>query len=412
MLKPTYLSNTRPLAIMCALALSSAALVSGCRLHIHDGSTRESVEPAQRARVPSVTQQIAPMPVAPTQNNGAQNTAPAANSPSLGQPPGAAPMSLAPIVRRVRASVVSIFTAQVEAVAPQWGFFDPQERVRRGLGTGFVIENNEVLTNNHVIEGAQMIEVQLDDGRRVPATVVGRDARTDVALLRLKGPNITTQPISLGNSDALEVGDWVVAIGNPYGLSQTVTTGIVSAKDRTGRDVPLDPAGYYSFIQTDASINPGNSGGPLLNLRGEVIGINTAVNREAQGIGFAIPVNMVRTILSQLRDNGRVIRSYLGISIRDVAQGAQQSLGLPDSHGAMVMDVDPNGPAFSAGLRPGDVIRSFDGRALQSSSELAWQASTAGIGHSAALRVRRMNVAEELALNVVLTAMPELASAR
>jgi serine protease Do len=317
-------------------------------------------------------------------------------------------MSLAPIVRRVRASVVSIFTAQVESAAPQWGFADPQERVRRGLGTGFVIENNEVLTNNHVIEGAQMIEVQLDDGRRVAATVVGRDPRTDVALLRLKGEAVVSQPIPLGDSDALEVGDWVVAIGNPYGLSQTVTTGIVSAKGRTGRDVPLDPAGYYSFIQTDASINPGNSGGPLLNLRGEVIGINTAVNREAQGIGFAIPVNMVRTILGQLRDNGRVIRSYMGISIRDVAQGAATSLGLPDHHGAMVADIDPNGPAFAAGLRAGDVIRSFDGRALQNSGELAWQASTAGIGHTATLRVRRINVSDELSISVVLTAMPEL----
>ncbi|MFO0559427.1 MAG: trypsin-like peptidase domain-containing protein [Polyangiales bacterium] len=326
-------------------------------------------------------------------------------APAATEPTRAAPMmSLAPLVRRARASVVSIFVAQVELVGPQWGFMDPQERVRRGQGTGFIIGNNEVLTNNHVIDGAQAIEVQLDDGRRVAASVVGRDPRTDVALLRLKDAGETTA-ISLGDSDALEVGDWVVAIGNPYGLSQTVTTGIVSAKGRTGRDVPLDPAGYYSFIQTDASINPGNSGGPLLDLNGNVIGINTAVNRQAQGIGFAIPINMVKTILQQLREHGRVVRSWMGLSIRDVTESAQRSLGLPDLHGAMVMDVHPQGPAAAAGLRPGDVIRSFSGRAINSSSDLAWQASTAGVGHTVQLRVRR--AAQELDLSMVLSAMPE-----
>lgn len=313
-------------------------------------------------------------------------------------------MSFAPIVRRARASVVSIFVAQVEVVGPQWGFMDPQERVRRGQGTGFIIGNNEVLTNNHVIDGAQAIEVQLDDGRRVGAMVVGRDPRTDVALLRLKG-DVETTPISLGDSDALDVGDWVLAIGNPYGLSQTVTTGIVSAKGRTGRDVPLDPAGYYSFIQTDASINPGNSGGPLLNMNGDVIGINTAVNREAQGIGFAIPINMVKTILQQLREHGHVARSWMGLSIRDVPESAQRTLGLADGRGAMVMDVHPQGPAAAAGVRPGDVIRTLDGRAINSSSELAWQASNAGVGHTVQLRVRRGP--QELDLSMVLTAMPE-----
>ncbi|MDP3277501.1 MAG: trypsin-like peptidase domain-containing protein [Deltaproteobacteria bacterium] len=329
-----------------------------------------------------------------------------ANQGILGAPPGAVPMSLAPIVRRVRGSVVSIFTAQVEMVMPQWGFADPSERVRRGAGTGFIIENNEILTNNHVVEHAQHIEVQLDNGHRYPAQIVGRDPRTDVALLRLTGATgAQTQPITLGDSDVAEVGDWVVAMGTPYGLSQTVTTGIISAKGRTGRDVPLDPAGYYSFIQTDASINPGNSGGPLLNLRGEVVGINTAINREAQGIGFAIPINMVRTILPSLRQHGRVIRSYLGISINDVDESVAQAQHLPDTDGALVMDIDPQGPAALGGMQPGDVIRTFDGTVIHNAGELSWQASNAGIGHQATVLVRRAG--QELTLSLVLIAMRE-----
>jgi serine protease Do len=358
---------------------------------------------APDARPPTSAGRPTPQPVAPAGQITQSEQPPSA--PRLAEGSSGTPVSFAPLVRRARSSVVSIFVAQVELVAPQWGFEDPGERVRRGQGTGFILENNEILTNHHVIDGAQFIEVQLDDGRRLPATVVGRDPRTDVALLRLKGSSVVTQPIALGDSDALEVGDWVVAIGNPYGLSQTVTTGIVSAKGRTGRDVPLDPAGYYSFIQTDASINPGNSGGPLLNLRGEVIGINTAVNRQAQGIGFAIPINMVRTILGQLRERGRVQRSWMGLSIRDVSPEAQSALGLADTHGAMVADVHPMGPAAAAGLRPGDVIRAFANREVQTSSDLSWQASTAGVGHTVSLRVRRAG--QELTLSLVLAAMPE-----
>ncbi|MBL8681656.1 MAG: trypsin-like peptidase domain-containing protein [Myxococcales bacterium] len=392
--------NSTVFTVLFASALGAAPLASGCRIRT-EVSTEEHEPPRTRTPRATPTPQPAQPPTAVQQP--AAPAQPQATTPSAQAATNFVP-SFAPLVRRVRASVVSIFVAQVELVAPQWGFMDPQERVRRGQGTGFVIENNEVLTNNHVIEGAQYIEVQLDDGRRVPATVVGRDPRTDVALLRLKG-GVQTQPIALGDSDAIDVGDWVVAIGNPYGLSQTVTTGIVSAKGRTGRDVPLDPAGYYSFIQTDASINPGNSGGPLLDARGNVIGINTAVNREAQGIGFAIPINMVKTILGQLRDHGRVVRSWMGVSIRDVHESARRSLGLPDTHGAMVMDIHPQGPAVAAGLQPGDVIRSFDGRDITTSSDLAWQAATAGVGHSVRLRVRRG--AQELDVTMVLSAMPE-----
>ena len=251
--------------------------------------------------------------------------------------------------------------------------------------------------------------MQLDDGRRLGADVVGRDARVDVALLRIKDPrNVQLTPAPLGNSDELSVGDWVVAIGNPFGLSQTVTAGIVSAMGRTGHDVPLDPAGYYSFIQTDASINPGNSGGPLLNLNGEVIGINTAVNRAGQGIGFAIPINMISTVLPQLRQYGRVIRSWLGISIREVDEQARVALSVPDTHGALVAEVEAGGPAAAAGLQPGDVIRRFDNSEIRNSSELSWLASTAGIGHQS--RVHILRGGRELDLPITLAAMPELAA--
>jgi len=251
--------------------------------------TPQPAVPSARQTLPGNQQETPSLPAPNAQENTGNNREvnQTVVAPTGGPLPGS-PSSFAPLVRRVRSSVVSIFTTSVERQAVGWGWGEPSEHLRRGLGTGVIInESGEILTNNHVIRDAQFIEVQLDDGRRLPATIVGRDERVDIALLRVKNATgVHLQPAALGNSDALEVGDWVVAIGNPMGLSQTVTVGIVSAKGRTNREVPLDPAGYYSFIQTDASINPGNSGGPLLNLQGDVVGINTAINREAQGIGF------------------------------------------------------------------------------------------------------------------------------
>jgi serine protease Do len=415
---------SRRLAVLVTLAATSASL-GACR----DLFERQEAAPAApSSTAPNTLPPAATATTTPTAQAAAP-TATAPTTPSSATPPSAAavaaatdggtvaptpsgpfpgsPSSFAPLVQRVRTSVVSIFTAHVEQRGMQYGFMNPSDRISRGLGTGFLINTNgEILTNNHVIEDAQLIEVQLDDGRRFPASVVGRDPRVDVALLRLKAPGVEVQPAPLGNSDGLEVGDWVMAIGNPFGLSQTVTVGIVSAKGRTGRDVPLDPAGYYSFIQTDASINPGNSGGPLLNLSGEVVGINTAVNRSGQGIGFAIPMNMISTILPQLRQYGRVMRSWMGLSIREIDESTSNALNLADRHGALVIDVDPTGPAAQAGVRPGDIIRRFDEHTLGNSSELPWLASTAGVGHRARIQLRRGS--EDVEVEMTLAAMPEL----
>ena len=303
-----------------------------------------------------------------------------------------APMSFAPIVHAADPAVVfiSTVTAEVE-VSP----FTHRRRqaLTQGLGTGFVFDKNGViLTNNHVIEGAQEIEVQLSDGRRLPGKVVGTDKITDMGVLRVDAKDL--HPLPLGDSDGIEVGDWVVAIGNPFGLSHTVSAGIISAKGRTRDDVPLDPAGYYYFLQTDASINPGNSGGPLLNLRGEVVGINSAIRGGgAQGIGFAIPINMIKQLLPMLLRDGHVTRSALGIRIKDVRELSpddRQALKLSDTdRGAVIEGVGPGGPADKAGLASGDLIVAFDGTPIEKPAQLQWVASTAGVGRTVTLRVQR-----------------------
>jgi serine protease Do len=234
--------------------------------------------------------------------------------------------------------------------------------------------------------------VQLSDERRFPAHVAGRDPRTDIAVIRVDGAK-DLAPIALGDSDALDVGDWVVAIGNPFGLSHTVSAGIVSAKGRGRDDVPLDPSGYYSFIQTDASINPGNSGGPLLNLKGQVVGMNSAIRGGgAQGIGFAIPINMVKQILPTLLHDGHLTRSALGIRIRDardLSPDDRAHLKLGEEKGAVIESVEAGGPAEKAKLEVGDLIVGFDGQTIERSSLLQWKASTAGVGKTVSIRLVR-----------------------
>ncbi|RJO71061.1 MAG: PDZ domain-containing protein [Myxococcales bacterium] len=270
-------------------------------------------------------------------------------------------------------------------------FFGPQspygEHFRQqGVGSGFIINaEGHVLTNNHVVERADEIAVQMGDGEEYPAKVIGRDPATDVALLKIEAGK-PLPFLRLGDSDELKIGQMVVAMGNPLGLSHTVTMGIVSQKGRKD----INPSGrkiIANFIQTDASINPGNSGGPLLNIYGEVVGINTAI-AQGQGIGFAIPVNMAKTLLPQLL-LGKVERSWIGIRIQDVTKELADSLNLPSPHGALIAAVVDGSPADKAGLKPEDVILEFDGKEIKSGNDLTWLASTAGIDKAVVLTVWR-----------------------
>jgi len=243
--------------------------------------------------------------------------------------------------------------------------FQQRERRVPSLGSGFVISpQGHIVTNNHVIEDVESITVKFNDGTELPAEIVGRDPKTDVALIKVE-PEAPLFALPLGNSKAVRPGEWVVAIGNPFGLEHTVTAGIVSAKHRD-----IDQGLYDDYIQTDAAINPGNSGGPLLNLKGEVIGINTAINPRANTIGFAVPINMAKQILPQLRATGHVTRGWLGVVIQGVSPEIAEELGLDDAKGALVSRVIDGGPADEAGLEKSDVIREFDGEPIEDFDDL------------------------------------------
>lgn len=256
-------------------------------------------------------------------------------------------------------------------------FGDRERRPRSGMGSGFIIDKEgHILTNNHVIAGADEIVVLIQDGdngeKEYKAKLVGADTKTDIALIKLilkEGDRKNFPTLSLGNSDHLEVGEWVVAIGNPFGLSHTVTVGVVSAKERNIGSGPYD-----EFIQTDASINPGNSGGPLLNIKGDVIGINTAIisgNTGGNvGIGFAIPINVAKGILKDLKEKGMVTRGWLGVMIQKITPDLAESFKLDQTEGALVGDVIPNSPAEKAGIQRGDVIVKFDGHEVKTMESL------------------------------------------
>jgi serine protease Do len=241
----------------------------------------------------------------------------------------------------------------------------PREQKRRSLGSGFIVsEDGFILTNNHVVEKADEITVTLLDKGEFKAEVVGTDTRTDIALIKIKTGKKLPH-VLLGDSEKLEIGEWVVAIGNPFGLGHTVTAGIVGAK---GRIIGSGP--YDDFIQTDASINPGNSGGPLFNLKGEVVGIATAIIQGGQGIGFATPVHLAKSILGQLKEKGKVTRGWLGVYIQRLTPEMADSLSVPGKKGALVADVTKDGPAEKAGIRSGDVIVAFNGKDVNDEHEL------------------------------------------
>jgi serine protease Do len=275
---------------------------------------------------------------------------------------------------------------------------------QRSLGSGFLIDNDgTILTNNHVVENAQKIVVTLsDDQQDYDAKIIGRDPKTDIAIIKITTKTQLTSA-TLGDSDRLEVGEWVVAIGNPFGLDSTVTSGIVSAK---GRHIGQGP--YDNFIQTDASINPGNSGGPLINLRGEVIGINTAIFSRSGtniGIGFAIPINLVKELLPQLRGKGKVTRGYLGVLIQKVTPDIAESLGVEKARGALVANVSKDGPADKAGVKVGDVIIEFDGKEIKDSGDLPIIVARTPVDKKVTMKVLREK--KEMALNVSVGELKE-----
>ncbi len=331
-----------------------------------------------------------------------------------------APASFSALIKKAKDSVVNISTVKTirgEMQVPPFpfggppgskdpfrDFFDhffgdqlPKDFKQKNLGSGFIIDaQGFILTNNHVVEKTDKITVRLSDDTEFDAKIVGRDPKTDLALIRIEAHR-PLKPLPLGNSDKLEVGDWVVAIGNPFGLGNTVTAGIVSAKYRR-----IGAGSYDNFIQTDASINPGNSGGPLLNTAGEVIGINSAIFSRTGGnigIGFAIPINMAKDLLPQLK-RGKVVRGWLGVMIQEITPELKDKLGLKHDRGALVADVTKGSPADRAGINRGDVIVSFDGREIKEMRELPYIVASTPVGKKVPVEVIRKGEKETFQVKI------------
>jgi serine peptidase DegS len=414
-----------------AMTFLAGCLIGGLALafilvYINPGLLRRSADTASEraaghysAGVPATgaaerTARTAAAPAAvPAEVPAAASAAP--RSASAGDAPGAlVAESFAAAVKRAAPAVVNISTARLvtEQIEPSvfdqlFGDLRPmyRRRVERALGSGVIVDSaGHIITNNHVIANADTIMVQLADGRVTRASVVGRDPDTDLAVLSIRLPHLPVMP--LGRSDALQVGDGVLAIGNPLGLSQTVTHGIVSA---TGRS-QLGVATFENFIQTDAAINAGNSGGALINTLGDLIGINTAVlgknsggDISVEGIGFAIPVNLARGVMQEILDHGRVIRGWSGILPEDVDDQQAAQLGLPRG-GVVVTNLYRNSPAVQAGLRLGDIVTAIDGRPVHSAQDTLVQIAGKKPGSSTHLHVLRGH--SELDLTLAVTERP------
>lgn len=315
-------------------------------------------------------------------------------------------LTFAPVVERTAPAVVNIYTRRIvreRRVNPlfddpffrrffgdRFGLDAPEERVQRSLGSGVIIDGDEgvVVTNHHVIEGADEIVVVLNDRREFPAEIVGTDERSDLAVLRLQALDAPLPDLPLGRSDELAVGDLVLAVGNPFGVGQTVTMGIVSALARTTVGI----SDYRSFIQTDAAINPGNSGGALVNMDGELVGINTAIYSKSGGsvgVGFATPVEMVRAVVRGVLENGRAVRPWLGVSGQPVTADMAVAMGLERPRGMLLNGLYPGGPAEAAGLKVGDVVTAVNGRPVADPEALRFRIATLPVGETARLTVLR-----------------------
>ena len=329
-------------------------------------------------------------------------TASAAPAAMAGTVPVDNAYTLAPLVKKVTPAVVNIRTQTLEPAVENPLFQDPffrqffhiprnyqpQPREAVAAGSGVIINAKlgYILTNNHVIAGANRIEVTTKGGRTFRAKLVGRDAATDIAVLKIHASHLQSLP--LGNRNKVQVGDYVLAIGNPFALGQTVTSGIVSAVGRSG----LGIEGYEDFIQTDASINPGNSGGALVNFKGELIGLNTAILAPGGGnigIGFAVPIDMARAVMTQLIEHGSVRRGHIGIAIQDITPDLAQALNVKKPEGAAVVDVQKGSPAAAAGLQRGDVVVAVDGAPVRSATELRNRIGLTPVGKTVELTVER-----------------------
>ena len=322
--------------------------------------------------------------------------------------------SLAPMLKRVTPAVVNIATSGTVRIQqnPLFNdpffqhFFDmpsqPRERKTQSLGSGVIVDakNGYIITNNHVIDKADVIKVTLRNGESYEAKLIGTDPESDVAIIQIKAKNITAIPFA--NSEQLSVGDFAIAIGNPFGLGQTVTSGIISAMERSG----LGIEGYENFIQTDASINPGNSGGALVNLRGELIGINTAIFSKSGGnigIGFAIPINMANDIMQQLISHGEVKRGRLGAQAQDLTQQLAEAFNIPFRRGAVISHVDKDSPADRAGLKPGDIVTELNGKSVRNADSLRNTLGLLRIGQTVTMKVLRDNKTLTLTAKVAIT---------
>lgn len=290
------------------------------------------------------------------------------------------------------------------------GLEEPQQRVEKGTGSGFLIDaSGQILTNAHVVEGADIVMVTLKDGRKLQGKVLGADRVTDVAVVKIEGSNLPV--VTIGNSDNLKPGEWAIAIGNPLGLDNTVTSGIISATGRSSNQIGV-PDKRVEFIQTDAAINPGNSGGPLLNAKGEAIGINTAIIQGAQGLGFSIPINTAQRIANQLIAKGKVDHAYLGIQMvtltpelqKEVNSNPNSGLNIDRDRGVLIVKVVGNSPAARAGIRAGDIILKIDGKEITDAAAVQQLVEKSGVGNNLALELSRNG--RNLSLNLKPGAFP------